>query len=58
MFGQNKNFEVLHVLSTDHFGIIKWAKHSEGDHWKSIKSAFEWDAGDILTRVLQVRLAR
>ena len=37
--GKTKSLGVLKGLSTDKFGIIKWAKHSEGDTWKS---AFEW----------------
>ena len=32
-----KSLGVLKELSTDHFGIIKRAKHSEGDHWKTGK---------------------
>ena len=37
--GKTKSLGVLKGLSTDKFGIIKRAKHSEGDTWKS---AFEW----------------
>ena len=43
--GKTKTLGVLKGLSTDHFGIIKRAKHSEGDHWKS---AFEWEPKDNL----------
>ena len=35
--GKTKSLGVLKELSTDHFGIIKRAKHSEGDHWKTGK---------------------
>ena len=43
--GKTKTLEVLHDLSTDHFGIIKRAKHRRGDHWKS---AFEWEPKENL----------
>ena len=29
--GKTKTLGVLHGLSTDDFGIIKWAKHRRGD---------------------------
>ena len=37
--GKTKSLGFLQGLSTDHFDIIEWAKHSEGDLWKR---AFEW----------------
>ena len=43
--GKTKSLGVLKGLSTDHFGIIKWAKHRGDDLWKS---AFEWEPKENL----------
>ena len=45
--GKTKTLGVLHDLSTEYFGIIKWAKHRGGDLWKR---AFEWELKENLEK--------